>query len=82
MVAQLRPISRMSVKDLCDAFVAGAKSTVSVAIACACVGIIVGVCAQLVWPARELAMSLKNWPMPHLFITSPKMMNSTIKVAD
>ena len=46
VVAQLRPISRMSVKDLCDAFVAGAKSTVSVAIACACVGIIVGVCAQ------------------------------------
>ena len=36
----------------------------------------------LVWPARELAMSLKNWPMPHLFITSPKMINSTIKVAD
>ena len=27
VVAQLRPISRMSVKDLCDAFVAGAKST-------------------------------------------------------
>ena len=46
VVAQLRPISRMSVKDLCDAFVAGAKSTISVAIACACVGIIVGVCAQ------------------------------------
>lgn len=43
-VAQLRPISRMSVKDICDAFVSGARSTVSVAIACACVGIIVGVC--------------------------------------
>lgn len=46
VTAQLRPVSRMSLKDLCDAFVAGAKSTVSVAIACACVGIIVGVCAQ------------------------------------
>lgn len=46
VVAQLRPISRMSLKDIADAFVAGAKSTVSVAIACACVGIIVGVCAQ------------------------------------
>ncbi len=44
VVAELRPISRMSLKDVCDAFVAGAKSTVSVAIACACVGIIVGIC--------------------------------------
>ena len=44
VVAELRPISRMSVKDILDAFVAGAKSTVSVAIACACVGIIVGIC--------------------------------------
>lgn len=44
IVAELRPISRMSVKDICDAFVAGAKSTVSVAMACACVGIIVGIC--------------------------------------
>ena len=47
VVAQLRPISRMSVKDICDAFVAGAKSTVSVAIACACVGIIVGICGDV-----------------------------------
>lgn len=46
VVAELRPISRMSFKDICDAFVQGAKSTVSVAIACACVGIIVGVCGQ------------------------------------
>ena len=46
VVAQLRPISRMSFKDICDAFVQGAKSTVSVAVACACVGIIVGVCGQ------------------------------------
>ncbi len=46
VVAQLRPISRMSFKDICDAFVQGAKSTVSVAMACACVGIIVGVCGQ------------------------------------
>ena len=45
-VAQLRPISRMSLKDICDAFVQGAKSTVSVAMACACVGIIVGVCGM------------------------------------
>ncbi len=45
-VAQLRPVSRMGLKDIGDAFVSGAKSTVSVAIACACVGIIVGVCGQ------------------------------------
>lgn len=44
LVAELRPVSRMSVKDIGDAFVSGAKSTVSVAIACACVGIIVGIC--------------------------------------
>lgn len=44
VVAELRPVSRMSLKDIGDAFVSGAKSTVSVAIACACVGIIVGVC--------------------------------------
>jgi len=46
VVAQLRPISRMSFKDICDAFVAGAKSTVSVAMACACVGIIIGICGM------------------------------------
>ncbi len=46
VVAQVRPISRMSLRDICDAFVAGAKSTVSVAMACACVGIIVGVCGM------------------------------------
>ncbi|MBR4578314.1 MAG: TRAP transporter permease [Oscillospiraceae bacterium] len=45
-IAELRPISRMSIRDICDAFVAGAKSTVSVAMACACVGIIVGVCGM------------------------------------
>lgn len=46
VVAELRPVSRMSFKEICDAFVAGAKSTVSVAMACACVGIIVGVCGM------------------------------------
>ena len=46
VVAQLRPVSRMSLRDICDAFVSAAKSTVSVAMACACVGIIVGVCGM------------------------------------
>ena len=46
VVAELRPVSRMSFKDICDAFVNGARSTVSVAMACACVGIIIGVCGM------------------------------------
>ena len=45
VVAQLRPNTRMSLNDIIDAMVASAKSTVSVAIACACVRIIVGVCS-------------------------------------
>ena len=45
VVAQLRPNTRMSLNDIIDAMVASAKSTVSVSIACACVGIIVGVCS-------------------------------------
>ncbi|EHF05613.1 hypothetical protein HMPREF1020_02441 [Clostridium sp. 7_3_54FAA] len=45
VVAQFRPNTRMSLNDIIDAMVASAKSTVSVAIACACVGIIVGVCS-------------------------------------
>ncbi len=44
-VAELRPVSRMSPKDIYDAFAQAARSTVSVAISCACVGIIVGVCS-------------------------------------
>lgn len=42
-VAQCRRNTRMSLQDILDAMVAAAKSTVSVAIACACVGCIVGV---------------------------------------
>ena len=45
IVAQIRPNTRMSVNDIIGAMVASAKSTVSVAIACACVGIIVGSCS-------------------------------------
>ncbi len=45
VVAQLKKNTRMSLKDILDAMVAAAKSTVSVAIACACVGCIVGVCS-------------------------------------
>lgn len=45
IVAQLKKNTRMSVDDILGAMVAAAKSTVSVAIACACVGCIVGVCS-------------------------------------
>lgn len=46
VVAQLKKDTRMSVKDMVDALANGAKQTVSVAIACACVGIIIGVCSK------------------------------------
>lgn len=45
IIAQLRSNTRMSIDDLLGAMVNSAKSTVSVAIACACVGIIVGSCS-------------------------------------
>ena len=45
IIAQIRPNTRMSFNDIIGAMVASAKSTVSVAIACACVGIIVGSCS-------------------------------------
>ncbi|MCL1989738.1 MAG: TRAP transporter permease [Defluviitaleaceae bacterium] len=41
--AQLRKTTRMSLKDLFDACAEGARQTVSIAVACAAVGIIVGV---------------------------------------
>lgn len=67
-VAQLRPVSRMSLKDICDAFVAGAKSTVSVAIACACVGIIVGVCG-LTGFALNVASTIISIGQSSIFLT-------------
>ncbi|MDR1776770.1 MAG: TRAP transporter permease [Desulfovibrio sp.] len=45
-VASLKKTTRMSFKDILDAFADGAKQTVSVAIACACVGIIIGVTSK------------------------------------
>ncbi|MDR3353948.1 MAG: TRAP transporter permease [Synergistaceae bacterium] len=46
VIACLKKSTRMSVKDILDASVEGAKSTVPVAMACACVGIIVGVTSK------------------------------------
>jgi TRAP transporter 4TM/12TM fusion protein len=46
IVACLKKSTRMSVKDICDAFADGARQTVPVAMACACVGIIIGVISK------------------------------------
>ncbi len=46
IVAQFKKDTRMSFKDMITALADGAKQTVSVAIACACVGIIIGVCSK------------------------------------
>jgi TRAP transporter 4TM/12TM fusion protein len=43
IVSMFKKSTRMSVKDILDAFAAGAKGTVSVAIACSIVGIIIAV---------------------------------------
>ena len=42
VISALAKSTRMSFRNLCDAFAEGARSTVPVAVACACVGIIVG----------------------------------------
>jgi TRAP transporter 4TM/12TM fusion protein len=42
VISSLRKSTRMSFKALCEAFAEGARATAPVAIACACVGIIVG----------------------------------------
>lgn len=46
IVAQLKKETRMSINDMVTALADGAKQTVSVAVACACVGIIIGVCSK------------------------------------
>lgn len=46
IVSQFRASTRMSLKDIVDSLADGAKQTVSVAIACACVGIIIGVSSK------------------------------------
>jgi TRAP transporter 4TM/12TM fusion protein len=46
VVAMFRKNTRMSLRDIFDAFADGARQTVSVALACACVGIIIGVASK------------------------------------
>ncbi len=60
--------SRMSLKDLAEAFAAGAKSTISVAIAFACVGIIVGVAAQTGF-ALNVASTIIRTGQQSIFLT-------------
>jgi TRAP transporter 4TM/12TM fusion protein len=45
-VSWAKRATRMGAKDILDAFAEGARATVSVAVACACVGIIIGVCSK------------------------------------
>ena len=68
VIAEILPISRMNLRDICDAFVAGAKSTISVAAACACVGIIVGVCG-LTGFALNVASTIVSIGQNSLFLT-------------
>jgi TRAP transporter 4TM/12TM fusion protein len=46
VIACLRKSTRMDFNDICQSFAEGARSTVPVAMACACVGIIVGVISK------------------------------------
>ena len=46
VVSMFRKETRMSLNDFIDALALGAKQTVSVAVACACVGIIIGVSSK------------------------------------
>lgn len=68
VVAELRPVSRMSLKDIYDAFAQSARSTVSVAISCACVGIIVGVCS-LTGFALNIASAIISIGQSSIFLT-------------
>ncbi|MCD8077722.1 MAG: TRAP transporter permease [Lachnospiraceae bacterium] len=71
VVAELRPSSRMSLKDIAEALIASAKSTVSVAVACASVGIIIGVCSltgfALNMASAIIALGGKNLMLTLLF---------------
>lgn len=67
-VAQLRPISRMSLKDIADAFVIGAKSTIPVAMACAAVGVIIGISAQTGF-ALNVAATIISIGQNSIFLT-------------
>ncbi len=67
-VSMLRPATRMSFKDILDALEEGARTTLGVAIACAAVGIIVGV-ATLTGLGLKLANAIVTLGGGSLFLT-------------
>lgn len=68
VVAELRPISRMYPADIYNAFAKAARSTVSTAISCACVGIIVGVVSMTGF-ALNIASAIISIGQSSLFLT-------------
>ena len=67
-VSWIKPDTRMSVKDCCDALVAGVKETCTVALACATVGIIVGVISKTGF-GLNLANAILELGGHNLFLT-------------
>lgn len=67
-VSMLHPSTRMSLKDILDALEEGARTTLGVAIACATVGIIVGV-ATLTGLGLKLASAIVTLGGGNLFLT-------------
>lgn len=67
-VSWIKPDTRMSVKDCCDALVAAIKETCTVALACATVGIIVGVIAKTGF-GLNLANAILEMGGHNLFLT-------------
>ncbi|MDR6224382.1 TRAP transporter permease [Desmospora profundinema] len=67
-VASLRKTTRMGIRDLLDALETGARSTIGVAMACAVVGIIVGV-AALTGFGLSLASGIIEFGGGSLFLT-------------
>lgn len=68
VVSMLHPSTRMSLKDILDALEEGARTTLGVAIACATVGIIVGV-ATLTGLGLKLASAIVTLGGGQLFLT-------------
>ncbi|WP_332696377.1 TRAP transporter permease [Halalkalibacter lacteus] len=68
IVAMVRKTTRMSVRDITDALEQGARTSIGVAIACACVGIVVGV-ATMTGFGLKLANGIVAFGGESLFLT-------------
>ncbi|MCR4426604.1 MAG: TRAP transporter permease, partial [Firmicutes bacterium] len=68
VVSWFRRETRMTPKRILEAMDAGARSTLSVAVACAVVGIVVGI-STLTGLGTKLAGSIISWSMGNLFLT-------------